>query len=303
MKEGVPSRTAAAVCACRGFAAFLPETSAALAPDPMAIAMVDSPMLSRFERLLRWLPRAAARALFAATFPLGFYSLTMEVTLRAYAIDDIIRKFVASGGRQIVILGAGLDTRALRLAPELPDGTIVVEVDHPASATAKQAALKKVGAELPPHLRFHASDLSSASELDALPQRLKCLGLDPKRPTLTIMEGLIMYLPPAAVDRLLDAVAAFSAAPGSEIAMNYITEADRKRFFTPPRLLRPRRRSLPPRPRRRSLPPRRLQPSPPRSPSLRRPGPSPLGRRPSAASWASRRRARGAGRRCIWPRK
>jgi methyltransferase (TIGR00027 family) len=139
--------------------------------------------------------------------------------VRTRLIDDAVRRFVAAGGRQVVVLGAGYDCRALRL-PEL-GGAHIVEVDHPATQGHKRAVLDQLGVHSP--ASYLAWDFET-HPMDDLPGALADAGHDAAAPTLTIWEGVTMYLTEAAIDASLRAIASWSAA-GSELAMTYMTKA------------------------------------------------------------------------------
>jgi methyltransferase (TIGR00027 family) len=140
----------------------------------------------------------------------------MQVRTRLF--DDELRSFLAAGGRQIVILGAGYDCRAARFATLLA-GARVFEVDHPATQARKRAVLAERGAApavdyLPWH--FERRPLSE------LPGALGELGLDVTHATLTVWEGVTMYLSPEAIDATVNAVHALGG-EGSRLAFNYLT--------------------------------------------------------------------------------
>ena len=209
MRDHVPSRTAAYVAVARTMATRLPP-EAQLAVDPYGAAFELG-------------PRAALqRALDRAGVPLhrlpgvGGWILYMQVRTRA--IDDAVRAFVDRGGTQLVLLGAGYDTRALRL-PELA-GVRVFEVDHPATQAHKRAVLERLGAQSPSHYLAWNFERVPMAEL---PAALAAAGHDPTAPTFTIWEGVTMYLSEAAIDASLRAIRAFSA-PGSQLAMTYFTK-------------------------------------------------------------------------------
>jgi methyltransferase (TIGR00027 family) len=117
----------------------------------------------------------------------------------------------------VVVLGAGYDCRALRL-PELGDAR-VFEVDHPATQGHKRAVLDRLAAHSPAH--YLAWDFETRP-LDDLPGALADAGLDPAAPTVTIWEGVTMYLTEAAIHASLRAIAGWSAA-GSVLALTYMT--------------------------------------------------------------------------------
>ncbi len=113
-----------------------------------------------------------------------------------------------------MILASGLDTRAYRLP--WPDGTVVYEIDQPAVIEFKTRTLAGLGAEPTAQRRTVAIDLR-----DDWPSALAEAGLDAEQPTAWSAEGLLVYLPPEAQDRLFDNVAALSA-PGSRIATEHL---------------------------------------------------------------------------------
>lgn len=213
MREDTPSRTAQWVAAARGLGMLLPS-DVRLAEDPYGLQFSSA-------RLARMLDARSPRAL--AVMP-GIKPWVVYMQVRTRVLDDAIRAFVAGGGHQVVVLGAGFDTRALRL-PELADAS-VFEVDHPATQRHKRATLERIGVTSP--ARYVTWDFETRP-LDELPDALAEAGHDPTRPTITIWEGVTMYLTEPAIDASLRAIAAWSA-PGSQLAMTY---------FAKPRLHRP----------------------------------------------------------------
>jgi methyltransferase (TIGR00027 family) len=139
-----------------------------------------------------------------------------QIAVRTRFFDDFFIDAMAADLRQAVILAAGLDARAYRLA--WPPGTVVFEVDQPAVVQFKTLTLAELG-ELPTvDRRAVGIDLR-----DDWPTTLRDTGFDPATPTAWIAEGLLVYLPPEAQDRLLDEVTALSA-PGSRIATENIPD-------------------------------------------------------------------------------
>ena len=118
-----------------------------------------------------------------------------------------------AGVRQAVILASGLDSRAYRLP--WPAGTTVFEIDQPAVLGAKSAAMADLGATPTADRRAVAVDLR-----DDWPSALAAAGFDATAPTAWSAEGLLVYLPPDAQDRLFDDITALSA-PGSRLATEY----------------------------------------------------------------------------------
>ncbi len=117
----------------------------------------------------------------------------------------------AGGIRQVVILAAGLDSRAYRL--DWPTGTTVYEIDQPQVVAYKTATLESAGATPKARRRTVAVDLR-----DDWPTALADAGFDRDQPTAWLAEGLLPYLPADAQDRLFALLTELSA-PGSQLAV------------------------------------------------------------------------------------
>jgi methyltransferase (TIGR00027 family) len=131
--------------------------------------------------------------------------------VRTHYFDDFFDAAVRTGIRQVVILAAGLDSRAYRL--QWPAGTTVFEIDQPKVLEYKTSTLNAHGAQPRARRVPVAVDLRndwSAALADA--------GFDAAQPTAWLAEGLLPYLPSDASDRLFELVTAHSAA-GSQIAV------------------------------------------------------------------------------------
>lgn len=211
MRDDTPSRTAQWVAAARGLGQLLPE-AVRIADDPYGLAFSSSPLARLVNR------SHGERAEAIARIP-GLCTWIVHMQVRTRVIDDAVRAFAALGGRQVVVLGAGYDCRALRL-PELA-GARVYEVDHPATQGHKLAVLERLGATSP--ARHLAWDFETHA-MDDLPGALAEAGHDPAAPTLTIWEGVTMYLTEGAIDASLRAIATWST-PGSELAMSYLAKS------------------------------------------------------------------------------
>jgi len=110
-------------------------------------------------------------------------------------IDDEVTAALAEA-RQLVLLGAGFDTRAFRL-PAATRATIF-ELDHPETSRVKQAVLEKSG-PIPDRVRFITLDFNRQSVTEVLAQA----GFDKTQPACFVWEGVTNYLTPEAVDRVL----------------------------------------------------------------------------------------------------
>jgi methyltransferase (TIGR00027 family) len=142
--------------------------------------------------------------------------------VRTHFFDDYFADAAAAGIRQIVILASGLDSRAYRL--QWPAGTTVYEIDQPRVLEYKTATLEQHGVtptatrrEVPADLRFD------------WPNALREAGFDANAPTAWLAEGLLMYLPADAQDRLFEHITELSAA-GSRISAEMVGNhaADRR---------------------------------------------------------------------------
>lgn len=130
--------------------------------------------------------------------------------VRTHFFDDFFTKASAAGIRQIVILASGLDSRAYRL--DWPAGTTLFELDQPKVLEYKAETLAANGVE--PTVTLHQVPIDLRHDW---PQALRDNGFDAAAPTAWLAEGLLMYLPADAQDRLFENITVLSA-PGSRIA-------------------------------------------------------------------------------------
>jgi methyltransferase (TIGR00027 family) len=135
------------------------------------------------------------------------------LAVRTRFFDDFFVNAAAAGIGQAVILAAGLDARAYRLA--WPPGTVVYEIDQPKVIAFKTETMARLGAEPTAERRTVSIDLR-----EDWPTALRESGFDDTKPAAWSAEGLLMYLPPEAQDRLFDHITALSA-PGSQLATEY----------------------------------------------------------------------------------
>lgn len=135
--------------------------------------------------------------------------------VRVMYFDDVVKASIADGLEQLIILGAGYDSRAYRI--EGLEHVRVFEVDNPATQKLKTAKVREIFGVLPDHVTYLPVDLAA----DDLGQRLAECGYDRSRKTLFLAEGLLMYLPPPAVDGLL-AFIFKNSGKGSTVIFDYI---------------------------------------------------------------------------------
>lgn len=147
-----------------------------------------------------------------------FPGLNNMTVARVRYFDDSVKTALTDGIEQLVILGAGYDTRAYRI--EGADKIRVFEVDHPETQRVKIEKIKGIFGALAGHVAYVAADLA----IDDLGRKLAEMGYDPAKKTLFLAEGLSMYLPAAEVDRLL-AFIACNAGHGSSVVFDYVPES------------------------------------------------------------------------------
>ncbi|MFJ9428347.1 SAM-dependent methyltransferase [Streptomyces sp. NPDC101490] len=193
-------RTALLVAAARAIETHRPD---ALATDPLA------------EHFVRAAPASADWPVHPDQVPLGdadplWGRLGRYFGLRTRALDDHLLDSLRTGVRQVVLLGAGLDTRAFRLG--WPPGCTVHEIDTGEVLAFKQEVLDRAGAAPAAGRRPLAADLRHDWERALLDS-----GFSPTAPTAWLAEGLLLYLPAEAERRLVATVDRLSAA-GSTLA-------------------------------------------------------------------------------------
>lgn len=184
---------------------------------PPAQRVVDDPYAQWFLR-----PLARAALSYEGAAPnLERYALRAADGLLQFVLgrhrymDDALRRALRGRVEQVVVLGAGYDMRAYRLAKALR-GRPLFEVDHPATAGRKSRILARHEADLPPAVvRRVEVDFETQSFRD----ELRKAGFRERRPTFFFWEGVSMYLTRSAVKRTLETLRAMSA-PGSQVVLD-----------------------------------------------------------------------------------
>jgi len=189
-------------------AAFPPERR--LVDDPLAVSLLDQP--------LRAVAKASAMPVLGRVIPalydIGWPGPRPSAVARTRLIDETLEQLVASGTAQLVILGAGYDSRAWRL-PALR-GVRVIEVDRLETQRDKLARLRHGG-----HDARAVSFAPVDFEVDRLADAVERAGLDRSVPSVWLWEGVTNYLSPEAVDRTLATIKEL-AAPGSWVLFTYV---------------------------------------------------------------------------------
>ena len=221
MKEGQASRTAEYMALFRALESSLPAERR-LFDDPLARTFLG-PSLAFVARLAR-LPGLCDPVL--RIIDNRWPGARTSGVARTRFIDDAVVAALAEQTEQLVVLGAGFDSRAYRL-PGLRN-VAVFEVDHPDTLSRKRTALTRALGAIPEHVRFVASDFNQ----DDLEQAMAAAGYRESARTLFLWEGVTNYLSEAAVDATLRWCS--RAAPGSRLLFTYVERSvleDPRSFF------------------------------------------------------------------------
>ena len=197
MKPNEPSRTALMIARQRAAHQLLDHGSILNDPFAMKILREDEDVVLQFANAH---PMASIGRLFTAA--------------RSRIAEDALSRSVERGVRQIVILGAGLDTFALRN----PHGALeirIYEVDHPATQAWKRERLAEAEIALPPRLVLVPVDF----ERDDLGETLAGAGFKQNAPAFFIWLGVVPYLTQDAIGRTLDYMASIQ---NSEVVFDYM---------------------------------------------------------------------------------
>ncbi len=227
MKADQASRTAQYMALFRALESTRPPGKR-LFTDPYAVHFLDNG-LKRAVRFSRFpFARKIIQGIIHKRIPGAF---TSGIARTKY-IDDLLETTIESGVKQVIILGAGFDTRALRLdfLKEIP----VVEIDHPNTAKLKVGALQAMLGSLPKNVRYYHIDFNEQSLEDLAAQR----HLDLSIPTTIIWEGVTNYLSETAVGDTFSFLQKFAI--GSYIIFTYVHQSvldDPHAFFGGEKLL------------------------------------------------------------------
>ena len=209
MSERDPRKMALQIAGLRASETHLPEDERVF-NDPYAEYFLTDEM------------REGLRDLDQVRAAIGQYEQMMPgvngaIAARVRYIDEVLAGCVAAGFKQLVVIGAGYDTRAYRIEG-VKENLKVFEVDHPVTQQVKVETIKKIFDSLPDHVVYVPVVFGS----DRLDQKLHENGYNPQLKTLFIVEGLLMYIPPPAVDALLSFIVNASG-PGSAFVADYFT--------------------------------------------------------------------------------
>lgn len=154
------------------------------------------------------------RELLAEALAMGGEASTAQIIVRTPFWDDALLE-AAQQTRQLVIVAAGMDARAYRLP--WPDGTVVYELDQPQVMAYKAERL----ADERPRCRRVPVGVDLADDWS---DAIRSAGLNPRKPTVWLMEGLLQYLPEQAVHGLFERVDTLSP-PGSVLLYEVVGQS------------------------------------------------------------------------------
>jgi methyltransferase (TIGR00027 family) len=202
------------------------ETASAepLIRDPFAEALVSTPELAEVRQQVAswWADRPDVDD--DIDFTADAQQIINYQAVRTHFFDAYFTAAAEAGIRQVVILAAGLDSRAYRLA--WPDGTVIYEIDLPKVLQYKTETLAKHGAEPSTTRRTVPVDLRHD-----WPKALREAGFNETRPTAWLAEGLLPFLPAQAQEAMFASIDELSGA-GSQVAVEVfgIDEEQRKQL-------------------------------------------------------------------------
>jgi methyltransferase (TIGR00027 family) len=220
MNPGTPSATAQLVATSIASSDLEPELAPLLAPGMgSASAALIQAGTRGFRMLASLVRRGWARALASAVEALTLPGIRAHYIVRKRWLEDVARQRIAGGVAQVVVIGAGFDTLALRLHREFP-AVRFLELDHPATQDAKRRGLEALRPG--PNLELAPCDLTEPKEFA---RALAGTSFQPGLPALFIAEGLLMYLSSEEMSALFQTVARNSAL-GSAFAFSFMERRD-----------------------------------------------------------------------------
>ena len=202
--ESKSSRTAGFICMYRA-ASYLEKNELYKSEDYIAPKLLPG--------LIKFLVKYKLINFKWPFFPKGIYEY---VIARTKYLDKIFKESIENGMEQILLFGAGFDTRAVRFA-EKNMKTKIFELDTLHTQTAKIEQFRKRNISIPKNTIFIPMDF----HVDSLSEKLESNGFNRNKTTLFIMEGIIQYLSKEAVDELFKLIYEL-AVPGSRVVFDYI---------------------------------------------------------------------------------
>ena len=211
MTQPDPRKMALQIAGLRANETWLPDTMRVF-EDPYAEYFFSDEVRKMF-RNTEWVKSELAK--YERMMP----GVNGAIVARIKFIDECLQTGLTQGLRQLVIIGAGYDTRAYRL-PGVKENLRVFEVDHPATLEVKINTISGIFGSPPGHVSY----VPIVFGRDRLPEKLLESDYNPKLKTLFIVEGLLMYIPAPAVDGLLAFITGASG-PESAIVADFFSTA------------------------------------------------------------------------------
>jgi len=211
--DGLPSRTSILTAAARALGSREPDASVRN-PDWAADRLIGGAELTLIAE--HPISRALDGDFQAAMNDPEVFGFVWLMLVRTRFIDEMLTRALRGGAAQVVILGAGFDTRAHRFTDLLQD-VPVIEIDYGATQAYKRRRVEDALGGAPRNLVYAPIDFAH----DRLDDVLDRAGFDRQRRTFYICEGVSMYVPEEGMTATLRAIAAASA-PGSTLLLEYI---------------------------------------------------------------------------------
>jgi len=214
MIDGSPSRTALMVAAMRADH-FLKAPEPKILGDSLAMQLAGFETPEKLAAYVEMILTGFAQLSDRETAELFITRIADSVCMRSRLVEGELADGLDRGLKQLVVLGAGLDSTAYRL-PGLTGNLQIFEVDHPATQKWKRERLKDIGTEIPQNLKFVSFDFENQTLGDALDKG----GVDQDAMTLFSWLGVHPYLTAEAVTSTLAVLGAFPT--GSELVMDFV---------------------------------------------------------------------------------
>ena len=214
--NGLPSRTSILAAAARAFGSREPDIGVRN-PDWVAEWLIGPNELA----LIAGHPisKALDQDFQEAVYDPDVFELAWLMLVRTRFIDELMERAVRNGATQLVILGAGFDTRAHRFT-ELLKNVAIFEIDYGATQEYKKGRVEAALGGAPANLTYAPIDFAR----DSLGEVLRRAGFQAGRKTYFICEGVSTYIPEEGMKETLRAIAAEST-PGSALLLEYLNRS------------------------------------------------------------------------------
>jgi len=219
--NGLPSRTSILTAAARALGSREPDASVRN-PDWIADRLIGPAELALITD--HPIGKALDRDFEEVISDPDVFGLVWLMLVRTRFIDELMERAIRSGATQLVILGAGFDTRAHRFTELLKD-SVVIEIDYGATQEHKKRRVEMALGGAPANVVYAPIDF----RWESLGDVLRHAGFQPGRKTYYICEGVSMYVPEDGMKATLRAIARESA-PGSVLMLEYLNRSGLELF-------------------------------------------------------------------------